>query len=409
MFIETEFHHKALLATRRPRGENSQKQWLMHTVVTEGEEIGSVQYETDRAKFIGRGRTLAKPHALKPSQPLSNTVGAVLDPIMSLRQRVLIKPGQTVRVSFVLGIAERREEVIRLAEKYRDPIAINRTFELAWTHSQMELRHLNLTPVLANEAMSLAGHLLYLSPCRQDFAKCIEQNSKGQSALWPYAISGDLPIVLVRVQNVQHLDLVRQLLTVHEYWRLKGVLADLVILNEDESSYVQAFQDTLRDLISMGHARDLINRSGGIFLLQKKLIPDEDISLLCSVARASFSGEGGSCSVQLRKKGQVLNLTSESTSELEFKNIVDSQIELDSRLEARLKNELKRRVKPTTTEQMHKQILESSNLVYTNGFGGFAEDTGEYIIELSENKNTPLPILSLVFKYQNQVQAILGL
>ena len=396
LFIETEFFHKALLATRRPRGENSQKHWVMHTVVTEGEEIGSLQYETDRAKFIGRGRTLAKPHALKPSQPLSNTVGAVLDPILSLRQRVKVKPGQTVRVSFVLGIAERREEVIRLAEKYRDPIAINRTFELAWTHSQMELRHLNLTPALANEAMSLAGHLLYLSPCRQDFAKCIEQNRKGQSGLWPYAISGDLPIVLVRVQDAQHLDLVRQLLTIHEYWQLKGVLADLVILNEDESGYVQAFQDTLRDLISMGHARDLINRPSGIFLLQRKLISDEDISLLCSVARAAFTGEGGSCSVQFRKKGQVLNSTTESTSEPELKNEQESQIEADSRLEAQLKNDLKRRVKLTTPDQMHNPIVEGLKLAYTNGFGGFAEDTGEYIIELSENKNTPLPWINVI-------------
>ncbi|MFZ3372286.1 MAG: glucoamylase family protein [Desulfitobacteriaceae bacterium] len=397
LFIETEFFHKALLATRRPRGENSQTQWLMHTVVTEGEEIGALQYETDRAKFIGRGRTLAKPHAMKPSQPLSNTVGAVLDPILSLRQRVRIKPGQTVRVSFVLGVAERREEVIRLAEKYHDPIAINRTFELAWTHCQMELRHLNLTPALANEAMSLAGHLLYLSPCRQEFAKCIEKNTQGQSGLWPYAISGDLPIVLVRVQNMQHLDLVRQLLTVHEYWRLKGVLADMVILNEDESGYVQAFQDTLRDLISMGHARDLINQSGGIFLLQKKLIPDEDIALLCSVARAAFTGEGGSCSVQLRKKGQRLTLTSESPSEQELKNKLDSRIEADSRIDARLINELKRRrVKPTTTEQIYNPIIKGSNLAYTNGYGGFAEDTGEYIIELSENKNTPLPWINVI-------------
>ncbi len=381
LFIETEFFHKALLATRRPRGENSHRQWLMHTVVTEGEEIGSLQYETDRVKFIGRGRTLAKPHALKPSQPLSNTVGAVLDPIMSLRQRVRIKPGQTVRVSFAVGIAERREEVIRLAEKYRDPIAVNRTLELAWTHSQMELRHLNLTPALANEAMSLAGHLLYLSPCRQDFAKCLEQNRKGQSALWPYGISGDLPIVLVRVQNAQHLDLVRQLLTIHEYWRLKGVLADLVILNEDESGYVQAFQDTLRDLISMGHARELINRSGGIFLLQKKLVPAEDISLLCSVARAAFSGEGGSCSVQLRKKSQAL--TPESPNEA------------DPIIEGGLKNELKRRLK-VISKQVDTPSLERSNLAFANGLGGFAEDSGEYIIELSEGKNTPLPWINVI-------------
>ncbi|MCO5386729.1 MAG: hypothetical protein NHB14_14235 [Desulfosporosinus sp.] len=292
LFIQTEFDHEALLASRRPRSENQARLWLMHTVATEGEKVGSLQYETDRARFIGRGRSLAKPQALDANHPLSNTVGAVLDPIMSLRQRVRITPGQTVRVSFSVGYAESREEAVRIAEKYRDPLSVNRAFELAWTHSKMELRHLNLTSAQANEALSLGGHLLYLSPCRRDAEECIKQNCKGQSALWPYAISGDLPIVLVRVANAEHLDLVRRLLTIHEYWRLKGLLADLVILNEDESGYVQAFQDSLRDFISMGHARDLLNQPSGVFLLQKGLVQPDVLNLLCTVARITFIGEG---------------------------------------------------------------------------------------------------------------------
>ncbi|MDD2234651.1 MAG: glucoamylase family protein [Desulfitobacteriaceae bacterium] len=379
LFVETEFYHKALLATKRPRGENKPRQWLMHTVITEGQEIGYLQYETDRAKFIGRDCTLAEPHALKLSQPLSNTVGAVLDPIMSLRQRVLIKSGQTARVSFALGIAENQEEIIHLAEKYRDPIAVNRTFELAWTHSQMELRHLNLTPSLANEAMGLAGQLLYLSPCRQDYAKYLEQNQKGQSGLWPYAISGDLPIVLVRVQNLQHLDLVRQLLVIHEYWRLKGITADLVILNEDESGYVRVLQDSLRDLISMGYARELINCSGGVFLLQKELVPPENISLLCSVARVVFSGEGGSCSFQVRKKTQILIPNPDSLKETE------SKIELTSEPKGK-----------KTSSKHNNNIPSMNNLLFRNGFGGFSEDNGEYVIELSEGKNTPLPWINII-------------
>ncbi|HWQ72178.1 MAG TPA: glucoamylase family protein [Desulfitobacteriaceae bacterium] len=382
LFVETEFHHKTLLAAKRPRGENKPRLWLMHTVVTEGQEIGCLQYETDRAKFIGRGCTLAEPHALKLSQPLSNTVGAVLDPIMSLRQRVLIKSGQTARVSFAFGIAENREEIIHIAEKYRDPIAVNRTFELAWTHSQMELRHLNLTPALANEAMGLAGNLLYLSPCRRDYAKCLEQNYKGQSALWPYAISGDLPIVLVRVQNLQHLDLVRQLLVIHEYWRLKGISADLVILNEDESGYVRVLQDTLRDLVSMGYARELINRSGGVFLLQKELVPAENISLLCSVARVVFSGEEGSCSIQFRKRSQALILNPESSRETETKS------------ENRLISEPKR--KKISSKIIDGILNKNTSLVFPNGLGGFAEDSGEYVIELNEGINTPLPWINVI-------------
>ncbi|MCB8816548.1 GH36-type glycosyl hydrolase domain-containing protein [Desulfosporosinus shakirovi] len=377
LFIQTEFDHEALLASRRPRSENQARLWLMHTVATEGEKVGALQYETDRARFIGRGRSLAKPQALDANHPLSNTVGAVLDPIMSLRQRVRITPGQTVRVSFSVGYAESREEAVRIAEKYRDPLSVNRAFELAWTHSKMELRHLNLTSAQANEALSLGGHLLYLSPCRRDAEECIKQNSKGQSALWPYAISGDLPIVLVRVANAEHLDLVRRLLTIHEYWRLKGLLADLVILNEDESGYVQAFQDSLRDFISMGHARDLLNQPSGVFLLQKGLVQPDVLNLLCTVARITFIGEGGSCSVQVRKKAKL----STRESELLADNSQDQSLQNDQNI-----------------INMVQDVTEGSDgpLHFANGYGGFSEDGKEYIIELQEGMNTPLPWINVI-------------
>lgn len=375
LFIQTEFNHNAILASRRPRREDQPRLWLMHTVATEGETEGSLQYESDRGRFIGRGRSLSRPQALDPNQPLSNTVGAVLDPIMSLRQRVKIRPGQTVHVSFSVGYAERREELIRIADKYQDPLSVNRAFELAWTHSQMELHHLNLTAAQANEALSLGGHLLYLSPCRRDAADCIEKNRKGQSALWPYAISGDRPIVLIRVNGAEHLDLVRQLLTIHEYWRLKGLFSDLVILNEDESGYVQTFQDNLRDVIAMGHARDLLNRAGGVFLLQKGHVPPEDVTLLCAVARIIFSGEGGSCSVQVRKKGKLL--TENITCPIEEDRITQIQ------------------------EMIHEDddalgILPTHNLQFANGYGGFSEDGQAYVIELHNGKNTPLPWINVI-------------
>ena len=380
LFIQTEFAHESLFASRRPRSENEPRLWLMHTVATEGEKVGSLQYETDRARFIGRGRSLAKPQALDANHPLSNTVGAVLDPMMSLRQRVKIGPGQTVRVSFSVGYADNREEIIRIAEKYRDSLSVNRAFELAWTHSKMELRHLNLTAAQANEALSLGGHLLYLSPCRRDVAECIEHNRKGQSSLWPYAISGDRPIVLVRVKDADSLDLVRRLLTIHEYWRLKGLFADLVILNEDESGYVQAFQDNLRDLVSMGHARDLLNQSGGVFLLQKGHVHPDDVVLLCAVARITFNGEGGSCSVQVRKKGKVIRNVIGHKADIAEK-AQDEPLSID---------------REGLSESRQEASDPMPKLQFANGYGGFSEDGKEYIIKLQEDKNTPLPWINVI-------------
>ncbi len=378
LFIQTEFTHRALLASRRPRRENQARLWLMHTVALEGEGVGSIQYETDRSRFIGRGKTLARPQAMEPNQPLSNTTGAVLDPIMSLRQRVRIRPGQTVRVSFGTGIGENREEVIRLAEKYQDHGSAERAFQLAWTYSQMELRHLNFPPLQANEALNLAGNLLYLSPCRQELGTELARNTRGQSSLWPYAISGDLPVVLLRVQEQAHLDMVRQFLVVHEYWRLKGLQVDLVILNEDQSGYIQDLQDALRDLISTGHARELLNRAGGIFLLQKDLLPPEDLTLLLTVARAVFSGQGGSCTIQIRKQSKLLKQKTE-TAAYPGPGVV---WEKDRHVEHRLKG-------PACPEL-------PASLQYPNGYGGFSPDGREYIMALGERCKTPLPWINVI-------------
>src|SRR5680860_454188 len=405
LFIQTEFENETLLASRRPRSEKQTRLWLMHTVATEGERAGSLQYETNRARFIGRGRSLAKPQALDANHPLSNTVGAVLDPMMSLRQRVRIAHGQTVRISFSVGYAENREEIIKIAEKYRDPLSVNRAFELAWTHSKMELHHLNLTAAQANESLSLGGHLLYLSPCRSDVAECIKNNYKGQSSLWPYAISGDLPIVLVRVYDAENTDLVRRLLTIHEYWRLKGLFADLVILNEDESGYFQAFQDNLRDIISMGHARDLLNQSGGVFLLQKSHVQPEDVNLLCAVARMTFNGEGGSCSIQVRKKRKFLTGDIEHGKVITLEKARDKQLQLDRERESEIRS-AKFEERKESSNTVHRaayipdreEILDQTveKLQFENGYGGFSEDGKEYIIHLQEGMSTPLPWINVI-------------
>lgn len=381
LFIQTEYTHQAILASRRPRRPEQGRSWLMHTLALEGEGVGSLQYETDRARFIGRGRSLKNPQALELNQPLSNSVGAVLNPIMSLRQRVLIKPGQTARMTFTTGIAEERESIIRLAEKYREAATVNRAFELAWTQSQMELRHLNMTANQANEALSLGGQILYLSPARRAYSSTLKENSKGQSALWPYAISGDLPIVLVKVKNMEHLEFVRQVLKVHEYWKMKGLFVDIVFLNEDETGYLQALQDALKDIVSAGHSHDRVNQPGGVFLLQQNHIPPEILTLLFTVARVILAAEEGSLTVQLRKKGKEASEVSPHSLSVREGGYGVERVAGDSN--TRIDSSI-------TLTELKNQLL------YFNGFGGFTEDGREYVLELKEGTHTPLPWINVI-------------
>ncbi|MDA8442817.1 MAG: glycosyl transferase family 36, partial [Peptococcaceae bacterium] len=377
LFVETEFAHQALLATRRKRKEDDVELWAMNTVVVDGEGIGAVQYETDRAKFIGRGRSLANPQALDSSQPLSNTVGAVIDPVMCLRQRVKLRPGQTVRVSFSTGIGNSRDEAVELALKYHNVGTVERAFELAWTYSQMELQHLNLSPAQANEALNFGANLLYLSPCRQEFATVIAQNRKGQSSLWPYAISGDFPIVLIRLADATQLDLVSQFLIVHEYLRIKGLLIDLVVLNEEHSGYLTTLQDSLRDIVSVGHARELVNKPGGVYLLYKDMVSPEDINLLSTVARVNFIGAEGSCSFQMRSKGKFFKVSPDSLDQMDDAGAEDEE-----------------GTKPWPEDRRLR--ISPSNLQYGNGIGGFSQDGSEYIIELKAKELTPLPWINVI-------------
>lgn len=371
LFVQTEYvsEHNTLLATRRLRSKNQRKIWLAHSLVLEGEAIGSIQYETSRQKFIGRGRDLECPRALDPEQPLSNTVGSVLDPIMSLRQRIGIGPGQSATISFIIAAADSRESAIALAREYQSPSVVSRAFELAWTHSQVEMRYLNISDRDVNLYQAMASNILFLSPMRRLQQEAIIKNTKGKSGLWAFGISGDLPIVVVEINKVEQLQIVRQMLAAHEYWRLKGLFVDLVIINRYGNSYEQPVEDRVRELITVSHARDLENKPGGVFLISSSLMSEEEENLFKAVARLYISPDKGS---------------------------IESQIKL-SEANQQLPPPLK--VNPYPHQEDPDDNFdeeEDEELLYFNGLGGFAKDGSEYVIRLAPGLYTPMPWSNII-------------
>ncbi|MGH9908365.1 MAG: glucoamylase family protein, partial [Pyrinomonadaceae bacterium] len=233
LFIETEFvaTENALLAHRRQRSKQDEPVWGVHAVVAEGETLGAVQFETDRGRFLGRGHGTADPVAVMEERPLSNTVGAVLDPVFSLRRRVRIRPNETARVSFSTAVGRSRDEAMTLADKYHDPSIFERESRLAWTKAQVEMSHLSLDAEEAHLFQRLAARIIYSDPSLRPRPHVLALNTKAQSSLWPYAISGDLPILLVRINRLEDLPMVRKILRGHEYLHYKGLKIDCVILN----------------------------------------------------------------------------------------------------------------------------------------------------------------------------------
>ena len=366
LFVETEYleGHNILLMTRRPRSKGQKRMWLAHTLVVEGNPIGTVQYETDRSKFIGRGRDIRNPKAMDSDQPLSNTTGAVLDAIMSLRQRVSIDAGEFAKLSYIVAVAETREEAISLAREYQNTTVISRAFELAWTHSQVEMRYLNLTSSEISLYQKMLSSIVYISPSRRRILKSIS-NHKAQSGLWAYGISGDLPIATIKVSTIDELEMVRQMLSIHEYWRLKGIYVDLVILNEYGNSYEQPVQDRIREMLTVSNLKDLQGKPGGIHLLAGNLMPEEDKNLLAYASRIIIDGQRGSLASQI----EDFDVQEDLPDIMEYN---ESQDTIEYEMEA------------------------EPELLFFNDIGGFSSDGKEYVIRLNKDITTPMPWSNII-------------
>ena len=367
LFIETEFFaaENALLAHRRLRSNDDEPIWGVHAVVAEGEVLGAVQYETDRGRFLGRGRTTADPAAVMEDRPLSNTVGAVLDPVFSLRRRVRLRPNETARVSFSTAVAKTREQATMLADKYHDPSIFERESRLAWTKAQVEMSHLSLDAEEAHLFQRLAARIIYSDPSLRPRSHVLALNTKAQSSLWPYAISGDLPILLVRINRLEDLPMIRKILRGHEYLHYKGLTVDLVILNDHPAGYLQLLQKELETLVRTSGLQALQDKPGGVFLRRADIMPEADRILLHSVARVVIVTERGLLEDQLERKTVEEPLPPTFVPRLPSQTYPEPTVALPE-------------------------------LTFFNGLGGFHQGGREYVIVLGEDQWTPAPWANII-------------
>jgi cyclic beta-1,2-glucan synthetase len=362
LFVQTEIlpDSQAILCTRRPRGPNETPPWMFHLMTAQGTPASDVSYETDRAKFVGRCRSVANPTAFDKPGPLSGSEGSVLDPIVAIRSDVVIKPDTSANWHIISGMAESREAALLLIEKYRDPSFAVRAFEMAWSHSQLVLLQLQMTEAEAQVYGQLASSIIHANALHRASPSVLTRNRLGQSGLWAFGVSGDLPILLLRIADVHRIDLVRQTLNAHAYWHEKGLDVDLVILNEDFSGYRQVLQDRILGLIAAGTEAHRVDKPGGIFLRRSEQLPEEDRVLLQTVARVILTDSAETLAEQVARRRPV-----------------ERKIPPFSPTRAML---------PSTT-----YAPASRERVFCNGLGGFTPDGREYVISLGPGQTTPAP------------------
>jgi len=362
LFIQTEIieNQNAILCTRRARSDDETSPWIFQLMKSRGARVDMISYETDRFKFIGRGNSIASPQAMKQKEPLSDTQGPVLDPIISIQYRITLDSEGSAIIDCVTGISESRSGCQSLVDKYQDRSFRNRAFELTWTHSQVVLRQINASESDAQIFSRMASSILYANPMLRAPKDTLIKNAKGQSALWSHSISGDLPIVLLQISDSTNLTLIKQLMQARAYWLFKGLVIDLVIINEDHSGYRQVLQEQVQSLIAAGIGINPSTRQGSITVRLSDQISTEDRILLQTVARIIVSDKNGTLQDHMNRRQPFTPIIPLLAQTKRIEAGRDSNIKIAER-------------------------------IFDNGFGGFSTDGSEYIISTNENKITPLP------------------
>ena len=369
LFVQTEYvpTYGALLATRRPRADDEDPMWAVHVSAIEGKSLDAVQYETDRARLLDRGLGVRAPSTIVDGRPLSNTTGAVLDPVLSLRRTIRLRPGETAVVTFSTLVADSREKALALADKYHDPATFEREAALAWTQAQVLLHHLGVSQNEAHLFQRLASRVLYVDASLRPPTSVLARIERGQRALWRYGISGDHPIVLARIDQIRDREIIRQLLRAHEYWGWKGLAVDLVILNEHEFTYSDELQDWLERSVRVTRSRashETHLGHGEVYVLRGEQLPPEDRDMIRATARAVLLSHHGTLAEQLE-------------SALRDEDYVAGPAQ-----------------PPVLPEP--EAPPPRLKLSFFNGLGGFAEGGREYVIVLGEGQWTPVPWVNVV-------------
>jgi len=370
LFVQTEFlpEFGALVATRRPRSAGESPAWAAHFAVVDGEVTAATQYESDRARFVGRGRSLGAAAAMAGGAALSNSAGTVLDPVFSLRQRVRIAPGKSARVDFWTVVAPSRAELLHLIDKHHDRNAFDRAKMLAWTQAQVQLRHIGVRAEEAADFQRLAAPILYADARFRASPEAILRGAGAQSGLWPHSISGDLPIVLLRIDGIEDIAQVRQLLRAHEYWRMKRLAVDLVIVNERAASYVQDLQIAIETAVRSSQSRPRFGAElarGSVYALRADLMSVPARALLQSAARLVLIARRGAIADQLA-------LMPEPPAQRPWAQLASAE-------------------SPAAENLPPPQDLE-----FFNGLGGFDQDGREYVTVLAAGATTPAPWINVI-------------
>ncbi|WP_337267851.1 GH36-type glycosyl hydrolase domain-containing protein [Oryzifoliimicrobium ureilyticus] len=386
MFVKTEIGKKGdvIHVERNKRDPNEPNISIAHLIVDSAGPQRETEAETDRRKFLGRGRSLATAAAFDPGQKLSGSDGFTLDPVMSLRRTVRVPAGKKVSVIFWTIAAPSRQEIDQALERYRHLDAFNQELVQAWTRTQVQMRHVGVTSQQAAAFQHLARYMVYPDMQLRADTAIVQSGMQSQSSLWPLAISGDFPIFVLRINDDLDLDIVREALLVQEYLLSRGVTIDVVIMNERAASYAQDMQHAVEQMCE--NARRIGQSDGRqhIFAARKDLMEEETYQAVLAVSRVTLHAKNGKVVDQINRAVALFKPSKEELAEME-------------KVEQRAKTAPVKRVLPPATLPVEPVLIEDrGDLTFWNGIGGFSKDGLEYVVRLPGGHSTPQPWINVI-------------
>lgn len=294
LFIESSFieGHNVFLSKRRG-SKDINKPYLMHMIKSSIKPIGGIEYENDRLKFIGRNNTVQNPDAVIESLPLSNSSGFSSDPIISLRLCIELKAENAVDVYFITGVCSGNEEAVRISEEFNDLARIEELTKKFRLQSYIELKYLNITSTQLNAFQNLISPIFYPSKYYRGPIENIRRNSGNQCNLWRFGISGDKPIMLLRVNSTEETGIIRDVFKAYQYLRINNVNVDLIVLSDAKYGYMQELDDLLNEMTRTLKVYTEDREKPSLFILHSHQMTPAEVDLLLTVARIVFTDKTG--------------------------------------------------------------------------------------------------------------------
>ncbi len=363
LFIQSEFFPELGLQIfmRRPRSNQETPIYMAHMLVAHGEHV-AIRHEADRYQFLGRNQSYRSPAALTSQQYLTGTSGATLDPIFSLGQEIRLDPHGSNDLAFLTFAGESREAILALANRYRNWTLIEHSFHQANIAVQAWLGKQEIESESFKDFLQVFSALIYPFKAVRASEETIAANRLGQSGLWRFGISGDYPILLVELDNPQHIGLPREALLLHKFLRSRRVKVDVVIINRQPTDYGAELNRMLYRLVSKVNGEEWLHQRGGIYILYGDQMTSEENILLQTAASVLLVGKNGSLGNQILGYSYPVHHLPDITPTRQY---VDST---------------KAAIPPQTLP-----LKEKGELKFHNGFGGFSADGREYIIDWNGN------------------------